>query len=68
MKNGLGVSPVKEMRPDNIIYLGKNTPSIMRGVCPICRLHVYMGCNYCSQCGTKLLWPSPEEMEKNKRR
>lgn len=62
------VSTVKEMKPDNIIYLGKNTPSIMRGICPVCRQNVYKACNFCSICGTKLLWPSIDDMEKDKRR
>lgn len=54
---------MKEVRPDNIMYLGKNTPSVMRGICPVCRLNVHVACNYCPECGTKFLWPSVSEME-----
>lgn len=59
---------MKEMKPDDIIYLGKNTMSVMRGTCPVCRINVYRGCNYCCQCGTKLIWPSIQEMEEKRKK
>lgn len=54
-------------KPDNIIYMGKNTPSVMRGTCPVCKLQVHKGCNFCYECGTRLLWPTPQELEQEKR-